>query len=183
MFDAVLRTLILLITSGWFIWWWFLAKKDTNQKMQYMGLVTKYANFLLQALIFFQLLGLRLFSFQNALLSLMGFILVLIGVWVSVAGRLALGSNWVPGYQAKKSDELVTKGIYGIIRHPIYIGIFCIFVGSELVAGSWLWISFLFLLFPLYFLGKREEMLLQEKFGKTYFLYKKKTTMFFPFLF
>ena len=87
--------------------------------------------------------------------------------------RVQLGKSFSITPQAK---ELVTHGLYSKIRNPVY------FFGSLFIAGLFLyigrpWLLLLFvLLVPLHlFRIKKEEKVLQEKFGETYLKYKKST--------
>ncbi len=70
--------------------------------------------------------------------------------------------------------SLVTSGIHGWTRNPIYLGMFFIYVGIAVVAHS-LWI--LILLVPLavtirYGVVAREEAYLERRFGDAYRQYK-----------
>jgi protein-S-isoprenylcysteine O-methyltransferase Ste14 len=87
--------------------------------------------------------------------------------------RVQLGKSFSITPQAK---ELVTHGLYSKIRNPVY------FFGLLFIAGLFLyigrpWLLLLFvLLIPLQlFRIKKEEKVLQEKFGETYLEYKKST--------
>jgi protein-S-isoprenylcysteine O-methyltransferase Ste14 len=87
--------------------------------------------------------------------------------------RVQLGKSFSITPQAK---ELVTHGLYSKIRNPVYL------FGSFLIAGIFLYIGrpellWLFaVLIPLQlFRIKKEEKVLEEKFGETYLEYKKRT--------
>jgi protein-S-isoprenylcysteine O-methyltransferase Ste14 len=87
--------------------------------------------------------------------------------------RVQLGKSFSITPQAK---ELVTHGLYSKIRNPVYL------FGSLLIAGIFLYIGrpellWLFaMLIPLQlFRIKKEEKVLQEKFGETYLEYKRNT--------
>lgn len=119
------------------------------------------------------------FAFQ-----VIGFMVMSIGCGICIWARYLLGANWVGGYeyQIKNEQILVTTGIYAYIRHPIYIGVFLLFIGGEMIAQSLLWISVLFMSIPLFLQAKREEVLLGKYFGNTYREYQKRTHMFIPFV-
>ena len=87
--------------------------------------------------------------------------------------RVQLGKSFSITPQAK---ELITRGLYSKIRNPVYL------FGSFFIAGLFLYIgrTWLLLLFvvliPLQlFRIKKEEKVLEEKFGETYLQYKKST--------
>lgn len=96
-----------------------------------------------------------------------------------VTGLLLIVRGWVRIYFA--GDNLTTDGIYSLMRHPQYAGIFLAIFG-QLV--HWPTIPTL-LLSPvivwLYVrLARREERRLIEKFGPAYFAYRQNVPMFFP---
>ncbi|MFX1497184.1 MAG: methyltransferase family protein [Promethearchaeota archaeon] len=76
-----------------------------------------------------------------------------------------------------KGSKLVEKGIYSIIRHPLYLSWFLIFIGFSFIFDSTLTIIFL----PIFIILLEIQTFLEEKFilipifGKKYQEYKKKT--------
>lgn len=133
-----------------------------------------------------QLLGVSLFEMPIKSLwqQVLGFLLVVIGLGIAVIGRYNLGTNWANcyEYQVKPKQELVTKGIYAYIRHPLYAGISLFLIGSELVVQSYLFYVYCFVFLGANQQAKWEEELLLRKFGDTYKSYMKRTKRFIPFL-
>lgn len=121
---------------------------------------------------------------QSAVVSIFGLLLVTGGVALSILGKKALGSEWVHAFFYKKQEgkQLVTTGVYAYIRNPIYAGIIMSYVGMELLVGSWLWVSMLFLFIPFLYQARKEEQFLTKKFGKKYVAYEQATKRFLPFL-
>jgi len=39
--------------------------------------------------------------------------------------------------QEERKQKLITTGIYSVVRHPMYAGALCLFVGSPLLLSSW----------------------------------------------
>lgn len=112
------------------------------------------------------------------ILQILGFILCLWSILVMRIGHF----NVQP--EVKKNAILVNSGPYRLIRNPMYTGLI-IFFGAA-VLHSFLIPKFLvFLLLVLVFLFKirLEEKLLQNKFGKSYTAYQKKTKRIVPYLF
>ncbi len=73
-------------------------------------------------------------------------------------------------------DELVTRGPYRILRHPIYFGSFLTLVGMGIASASWvvllcalLWIAFFCIVVP------AEERFCLEKYGDAYREYMNRT--------
>jgi protein-S-isoprenylcysteine O-methyltransferase Ste14 len=97
-------------------------------------------------------------------------------------GYWALGRNWAPSVSGVRSDTvLVTTGLYGFVRHPIYLGIF-IFIGAlALVAANLIIVlPTMGLLVLLYVSIDEEEAVLVERFGDRYREYMKGTPRFIP---
>jgi protein-S-isoprenylcysteine O-methyltransferase Ste14 len=97
-------------------------------------------------------------------------------------GYWALGKNWAPSVSGVRKDTiLVTTGLYGLVRHPIYLGAF-IFLGAlTLVAANLLiLLPTLGLLVLLYTSIDEEEAMLIDRFGNEYREYMKRTPRFIP---
>jgi protein-S-isoprenylcysteine O-methyltransferase Ste14 len=81
-----------------------------------------------------------------------------------------LGLNWSPSLQIREQHELVTRGIYGVIRHPMYASQFLWVLAQPLLLHNWVagWLDLLVFV-PFYFLrvGPEERMML-DTFGDRY---------------
>ncbi len=67
----------------------------------------------------------------------LGFILVALGMVVSVAARAWLGGNWSGTVTLKQDHELIRRGPYRWVRHPIYTGLLLALLGSVIALGEW----------------------------------------------
>jgi protein-S-isoprenylcysteine O-methyltransferase Ste14 len=82
-----------------------------------------------------------------------------------------LGSSFAVTPMAK---ELVTKGLYSKIRHPIYLFGTSVFIGMALVVhGITLYVFSAILLVRNLWRARQENRVLEEKFGDTYRTYCK----------
>jgi protein-S-isoprenylcysteine O-methyltransferase Ste14 len=128
-------------------------------------------------------------SFNNHLLgssvavSVVGFILFLLGITLAVWARIHLGRNWGMPMTQKEDPELVTTGPYRYIRHPIYTGILLMALGSAIDVNTY-WLA-VFIVFCAYFVYSAfaEEKLMTQQFTRVYPAYKAKTKMLVPFIF
>ena len=80
-----------------------------------------------------------------------------------------LGNSFAVNAQAK---ELVTKGLYAKIRHPMYVFQLLLFLGLAMVTRDV--IAYGFCVFALVFVVwrvRRENHVLEEKFGDAYRAY------------
>ena len=100
--------------------------------------------------------------------------LILIGVAIVAAGirNFSRAATPVPSNQPVRA--LVTTGIHGWSRNPIYVGMFLLYAGIGLAARSpWVLILALPLAIALrYGVVAREEAYLERRFGDTYRDYK-----------
>ena len=65
----------------------------------------------------------------------LGFLAV--GLAVLFAGMATLGKNLTPATEPLPDGELVTRGIYRVVRHPIYLGVSVVLAGYGLLRGGW----------------------------------------------
>ena len=93
-----------------------------------------------------------------------------------------LGANWSPKIDVLQEQELVTHGVYGSVRHPIYVGMWLWVVAQPLLIHNWIaGLGFLATFLPLYLLRvPREEQTLMREFGRAYLDYMAKTPRLFP---
>jgi protein-S-isoprenylcysteine O-methyltransferase Ste14 len=103
-----------------------------------------------------------------------GSVLIAIGVAIFAAGIHNFFRAGTPVPSTRPVSTLVTTGIHGRSRNPIYVGMFFIYAGIGLTALS-PWI--LILTLPLaavirYGVVAREETYLEQRFGDTYRDYK-----------
>lgn len=90
-----------------------------------------------------------------------------------VLARIQLGGAF--SVQAKAST-LVTHGIYARVRNPIYVFGGLLMVGIVIFVHRPLWLLIFVLLIPLQFVRvRKEEQVLEAKFGDAYREYKRKT--------
>jgi protein-S-isoprenylcysteine O-methyltransferase Ste14 len=86
---------------------------------------------------------------------------------VGYAPRNTSGRNTIAGQIA---DELNVTGIYSILRHPLYLGNFFMWLGPVLFLRSFLFVVFFVLVYWLYYerIMFAEEQFLRRKFGEIY---------------
>ena len=116
--------------------------------------------------------------FQSTFLDYMTSIGMPIGYIITGVGLLLVIFGWRPIY---RTEDMVTKGPYRLLRHPQYLGFL-------LITGGWLihWptvptiIMWPVLVLLYYKLAKKEEKEMEKKFGEKYELYKESVPMFIP---
>lgn len=93
-----------------------------------------------------------------------------------------LGLNWSPTLEIREKHELITRGIYGMIRHPMYASQWLLAIAQPLLLQNWIAGFINLLVFvPFYILRVRaEEQLMLEQFGDQYRSYMQKVGGVFP---
>ncbi len=118
---------------------------------------------------------------ENDAVTVAGLFLTLGGLVFAVWARIALGANWSGTVTIKSGHNLIRRGPYKWIRHPIYTGILLSFVGTVLLQGEVRsFLGFLMVFLALYRKAKREERFLSEEFGEGFAEHAKHTGMFLP---
>jgi protein-S-isoprenylcysteine O-methyltransferase Ste14 len=114
-------------------------------------------------------------------LMLAGVIGTIVGLLFTVWARLALGSNWSGSVTIKTNHQLIRRGPYRYVRHPIYTGMLTALLSTavtqRLLSGL---LGFVIVLFALYRKARREEAFLAQEFGESYTQYRQHTGMFLP---
>ena len=93
-----------------------------------------------------------------------------------------LGLNWSPSLEIREKHELITRGIYGVIRHPMYASQWLLVIAQPLLLQNWIAGFLNFLVFiPFYLLRvKAEEQMMLDSFGMQYQEYMKNTGRVLP---
>ncbi len=111
-----------------------------------------------------------------------------VGMGIGVAGaalciwsRISLGRNWSASVQLKQDHELIQRGPYRFVRHPIYTGFLLLFVGSAVMIGEWRGVVSVAIVFVSFWRKLRlEERWLGEHFGPAYQVYRGRTKALIP---
>ncbi|OGU57478.1 MAG: lipid A phosphate methyltransferase [Ignavibacteria bacterium GWF2_33_9] len=80
------------------------------------------------------------------------------------------------------AETLNSSGIYSIVRHPLYLGNFFMWLGPAMITGN-LWFCIAFCLFYWIYYERimfAEEQFLRNKFGDTYLNWSKDVPAFIP---
>ncbi len=80
------------------------------------------------------------------------------------------------------AESLNTTGIYSIVRHPLYLGNYFIWLGIVVFTFSWSFILIFSLAYWIYYerIMYAEEQFLFRKFGEKYKLWSSRTPAFWP---
>ena len=93
-----------------------------------------------------------------------------------------LGLNWSPSLEIRDKHELITHGIYGVIRHPMYASQWLWVIAQPLLLQNWVaGLVNLIIFIPFYLLRvQAEEQMMVDRFGEQYKTYMKRTGRVLP---
>jgi protein-S-isoprenylcysteine O-methyltransferase Ste14 len=93
-----------------------------------------------------------------------------------------LGLNWSPTLEIREKHELITRGIYGLIRHPMYASQWLWVIGQPLLLQNWIagWLNLVVWVVFYAVRVRAEEQLMLEQFGDQYREYMKKVGAVLP---
>jgi protein-S-isoprenylcysteine O-methyltransferase Ste14 len=113
-----------------------------------------------------------------------GLALFVVGCLLRLAPVFVLGRRFSGLVAIQEGHELVTGGLYRVIRHPSYLGLLLGLFGWALVFRSAIGVLVsLLLLPPLVARMNSEEALLQSEFGAQYADYRRRTWRLVPFVY
>jgi protein-S-isoprenylcysteine O-methyltransferase Ste14 len=135
----------------WITWTWAavavfwlmaaLRRKPTARKQSTAGRTLEIAVMIVWAtLLFYQwphvaLLNRRILP-ATAGVEFFGIALTAAGALVAITARAYLGANWSGRPSIKEGHELIRKGPYALVRHPIYSGLLLAAAGTAIAFGE-----------------------------------------------
>ena len=113
-----------------------------------------------------------------------GLALAIAGIGFSIWAARTLGRHFDMEVEVHEGHEVVDRGPFAIVRHPVYFGLAVHFIGACLATGNWLLITgTLFVSFPaLYVRAREEERLLRAQLGASYEAYARRVPMLVPLM-
>jgi protein-S-isoprenylcysteine O-methyltransferase Ste14 len=115
-------------------------------------------------------------------LALAVIVLAYASCWLCLRAVRTLGKQWTYAARLIKGHELITQGPYGVVRNPIYLGMFGLILSTCLAFSRW-WSGLAAV--ALFLIGNRirirtEEQLLRESFGEQFDAYARRVPAFLP---
>lgn len=106
------------------------------------------------------------------------------GCAFAIWARAILGSNWSSMVTVKRDHELILRGPYGVVRHPIYSGLLLALSGTAIAVGeirAFIGLGLAFIGFLLK--SATEEKFMREEFSTEYARYSQRVRRLIPFVF
>jgi protein-S-isoprenylcysteine O-methyltransferase Ste14 len=118
---------------------------------------------------------------QTLAIGVFADVVTFLGLVISLWARVVLGGNWSSNVVFKEQHELIERGPYAYVRHPIYTGTLLMLLGFVIWRGTLTG----FILFAIVVTGVRlkarqEEDLLTKHFKKSYTAYKARVKALIP---
>jgi protein-S-isoprenylcysteine O-methyltransferase Ste14 len=114
---------------------------------------------------------------------LAGAALTVAGMSFSIWARAILGSNWSSRVTIKQDHQLILRGPYAFVRHPIYTGMLAAVLGTALVYGEARCFAGLLICgFGLWLKSQTEEQFMMRQFGEQYAHYRQRVRALVPFV-
>jgi len=105
------------------------------------------------------------------------------GLAFALWARVTLGRNWSGIVTLKEGHELIERGPYRFVRHPIYTGILTMFFATALALGRLAGFAGTLLMFASFWIKLRdEETLMLQQFPDRYAAYRQRAKRIIPFM-
>jgi protein-S-isoprenylcysteine O-methyltransferase Ste14 len=107
----------------------------------------------------------------------LGAVTWLVGLWAFWRAHADLGTNWSVSLELRSTHQLVTQGIYRLVRHPMYAAFVLLGMSQALLLPNWLAGASALVAVALLcvFRIPNEEAMMCEFFGQEYRDYMKRT--------
>ena len=110
-----------------------------------------------------------------------GFVLCVAGAALAIWARVLLGTNWSGMVTLKEGHELIRRGPYTFVRHPIYSGLLLAMLGTAIYNGRWEGFLGFAIAFVTWLTKSRiEERFMVDHFGDQYLRYRREVRALIP---
>ena len=114
----------------------------------------------------------------------LGVLIFLSGYWIRAVATRTLKKQFSYLVTIQEHHQLITSGIYSLIRHPVYLGTILAVVGMFLIFSTWFGLAFVFVYTAiLIHRMSLEEKLLFKYFGSVYQEYSLKSFRLIPHIY
>jgi len=112
-----------------------------------------------------------------------GAVLCVAGLGFCIWARVTLGRNWSGAVTLKEGHELIERGAYRLVRHPIYTGLIAMFLATVIVLRHVGGIIGLVLVSISFWIKLRdEERVMLKQFPDQYAAYQQRVKRIIPFV-
>lgn len=114
-------------------------------------------------------------------LSWAGWCVAIAGLATIMLAQAQMGPSWRVGIDSERRTALVTHGLFGVVRNPIFSGMLLVALGVvALTPSAWSVMAWLFFAWVLALQTRLEEEYLLRLHGEAYRLYLSRVGRFIP---
>jgi protein-S-isoprenylcysteine O-methyltransferase Ste14 len=154
---------------------------DRSFKIVYIWI--KYSTFLFSLTAVFFSWPRALILFTDIRLILIGSLVCMLSISLFIKATRDLGESYSPCYDSYKPHQLITRGLYSLIRHPIYTSNILLLTGLFFISGNTIILLNTLTLIVFYYRAAIFEEKVFTKIFPEYSAYSKRTNRFLPRLF
>src|SRR4051794_12310073 len=189
--DAFVRDIISICWGIFFVVWVLAAlftkrtvqRESGAQRLRYMVLI------IIGSYLVFgrppppRLFNLRIIPHNDEVL-VSAAVLCVCGLALCLSARAVLGRNWSGTVTVKENHELIVRGPYRLVRHPIYTGLLAMLLATAMQQGRIAGIvGFVLVFISLWIKLSTEEEVMLKNFSDVYRDYQQRTKRIIPFVF
>jgi protein-S-isoprenylcysteine O-methyltransferase Ste14 len=161
---------------------WAIGALAGKKTVRREGLGERAFHILGSAIAFYLVFGLEgADTGKSAVRQGIGFVLSVLGIAFAIWARFLLGTNWSGLVTLKEGHELIRRGPYRIVRHPIYSGALVALLGTAIWFGYARCFAGVAIAFFTWWKKSRiEERFLVDFFGDRYRHYQREVRALIP---
>jgi len=124
-------------------------------------------------------------TMHSATLQITGLVVMGIGIGVRSTAIAQLGRFHTPNVAVRTDHQLKVTGLYGLVRHPSYLGALIAYLGFGLALGNWLSVVVIIGIVPCLYLYRihEEDAAMLAAFGDAYRAYCARTKRLIPWVY
>lgn len=175
-----------LSTLAWgaFLVYWWLASKHASAAVEHESGALSMAHLLMFAAAFaLAVWPLLSFGIATPAAPPAGLAVQLAGLAFAIWARVTLGEHWSGTVTIKEGHELIQRGPYAVVRHPIYTGLIVAFLGTAVLVGDLRgWLALACAVAAIAIKVPVEERFMARAFPDGWPAYRKRVKAIVPFL-
>jgi protein-S-isoprenylcysteine O-methyltransferase len=124
-------------------------------------------------------------TMHSAAVQVVGLAVMGIGIVVRSIAIAQLGRFHTPNVAVRTDHQLKVTGLYGLVRHPSYLGALVAYLGFGLALGNWLGLVVIIGIVPCLYLYRihEEDAAMLAAFGDAYRAYCTRTKRLIPWVY
>lgn len=180
-----MNILFIIITLLWILEFLIFpsSKKEERSKERTFSLILISILFIIitNGIMYFK----DIFILYNPYLKIMALILYGLGLILRYWSLILLGKNFSRDVEVSKDQELVSRGTYKYIRHPLYLGLFLLVISVPLYVGNIIvfFLSIVLMFKVIIIRIEEEEKFMEDTLGPRYLDWKEKRYKFLPLIY